>query len=81
MIATGGYCIVVPNEGNKEYLRTEENCLFYDLGDIESAVKNINRLINDDKLQEILFTNGLLTARKRDWKNYINQVIQLYENQ
>ena len=81
MIATGGYCIAVPNEGNKEYLRNEENCLFYDLGDIESAVKNINRLINDDKLQEILFTNGLLTARKRDWKNYINQVIQLYENQ
>jgi glycosyltransferase involved in cell wall biosynthesis len=81
MIATGGYCIVVPNEGNKEYLRNEENCLFYNLGDIESAVKSINRLINDDKLQEILFTNGLLTARKRDWKNYINQVIQLYENQ
>ncbi len=80
MMATGGYCIVVQNEGNKEYLRNEENCLFYRLGDIDSAIKNINRLINDDKLQESLFKNGLITARNRDWKNYINQVIQLYEN-
>ena len=80
MMATGGYCIVVQNEGNKEYLRNEENCLFYRLGDIDSAIKNINRLINDDKLQESLFKNGLITARNRDWKNYINQVIQLYDN-
>jgi glycosyltransferase involved in cell wall biosynthesis len=80
MMATGGYCIVVQNEGNKEYLRNEENCLFYRLGDIDSAVNNINRLIKDDKLQESLFKNGLITARNRDWKNYINQVIQLYEN-
>ena len=65
MMATGGYCIVVQNEGNKEYLRNEENCLFYRLGDIESAVKTINRLINDDKLQDSLFKNGLITARKR----------------
>ena len=80
MMATGGYCIVVQNEGNKEYLRNEENCLFYRLGDIDSAVNNVNRLIKDDKLQESLFKNGLITARNRDWKNYINQVIQLYEN-
>ena len=80
MMATGGYCIVAQNDGNKEYLINEKNCLFYNLGDIESAVKSINRLINDDKLQETLFRNGLITARNRDWKNYIDKVIQLYEN-
>ena len=80
MMATGGYCIVVQNEGNKEYLKNEENCLIYHLGDIESAIKSINRLIIDDKLQQSLFKNGLLTAKNRDWKYYINQVIQLYEN-
>ena len=80
MMATGGYCFVVQNEGNKEYLKNEENCLIYNLGDIKSAIKSIYRLINDDKLQESLFKNGLLTAKNRDWKNYINQVIQLYDN-
>ena len=41
MIATGGYTIVVPNEGNKEYLKDKENCLFYKLGDIDEAVQKI----------------------------------------
>lgn len=38
MMATGGFCIVVPNDGNVEYLKNEENCLFYKLGDINSAI-------------------------------------------
>ena len=80
MMATGGYCIVVQNEGNKEYLKNEENCLIYPLGDIESAVKNINRLISDDNLQKSLFKNGLITARNRDWNKIINKIIQLYES-
>jgi glycosyltransferase involved in cell wall biosynthesis len=52
MLATGGYCIVVPNEGNQEYLRDGENCLFYQLGDLDSAIKNINKLIIDEELQK-----------------------------
>ena len=51
MIASGGYCIVVPNDGNIEYLKNEENCLFYKLGDIDSAIHSIERLISDIKLQ------------------------------
>ena len=49
MMATGGYCIVVPNDGNIEYLKNEENCLFYKLGDIDSAIHSIERLISDIK--------------------------------
>ena len=78
MMATGGYCIVVPNGGNKEYLKDGENCLFYKLGDINSAIKNINRLIIDERLQNTLYENGLKTAKKRDWKNYKKQIISLY---
>ena len=78
MMATGGFSIVVPNEGNKEYLKDGENCLFYKLGDINEAVKNIEKLISDKKLQENLFRYGLETARKRNWKNYRNQIINLY---
>ena len=79
MMATGGYCIVVPNEGNKEYLKDGENCLFYKLGDINDAVKAINRLISDDNLQKLLYENGLKTAKKRDWENFKDRIINLYD--
>ena len=72
MMATGGYAIVVPNGGNIEYLKDGENCLFYKLGDIYSALKNIKRLISDENLQKHLYENGLETAKKRDWKNFKN---------
>ena len=78
MMATGGFCIVVPNGGNKEYLKDGENCLFYKLGDIDDAVKHINQLIDDKNLQIHLYKNGLETARKRDWKNFKNQILSLY---
>ena len=79
MMATGGYCIVVPNGGNKEYLKNEKNCLFYKLGNINEAVNAINRLINDKELQNKLYENGLETARHRDWKYFKNQILSLYE--
>ena len=79
MMATGGFCIVVPNEGNVEYLNDGENCLFYKLGDINSAIEGIKRLINDKNLQKILYENGLETAKKYDWKNLKNKIISLYD--
>ena len=80
MMATGGYSIVTPNEGNKEYLKDRENCLFYKLGDINDAIKIINTLISDKLLQENLYNNGIETARKRNWKNIKNQIIEIYNN-
>jgi glycosyltransferase involved in cell wall biosynthesis len=79
MMATGGFCVVAPNGGNKEYLKDGENCLFYKLGNINSAVKSIERLISDEKLQQHLYENGLKTARNRDWKLFKNQIISLYD--
>ena len=80
MMATGGYCIVVPNEGNKEYLIDGQNCLFYKLGDLDSAMNNIKRLIADTQLQNHLYKYGLETAKKRNWKNFQNEIINLYSN-
>lgn len=79
MLATGGYCIVVPNGGNKEYLIDGENCMFYKLGDIDSALNCIKRLISDEKLQNYLYKNGLETAKKRDWKNFQSKIVDLYD--
>ena len=80
MMATGGYCIVAPNEGNIEYLKDEENCLFYKLGDINSAIGLIEKLITDEKLQQRLYENGIATAKKRNWKIFKNQIINLYNS-
>jgi glycosyltransferase involved in cell wall biosynthesis len=79
MMATGGFCIVAPNKGNIEYLKDEENCLFYKLGDIQSAIQRIERLISDVQLQKHLYENGLDTSKKRDWKNFKKQILSLYE--
>ena len=81
MMSTGGYCIVVPNGGNKEYLKDGYNCLFYKLGDIDNALNCITRLISDKNLQEHLFINGIKSAQKRDWKHFKSQIISLYDNE
>ena len=78
MMATGGYCIVVPNSGNMEYLKDKENCLFYNQGNIDEAVDCVEKLISDENLQQILYENGLATAKKRDWKNCKEQILSLY---
>lgn len=43
MMATGGYAVVVPNDGNKEYLVDGENCLLYPLGKIEKGIAAIEK--------------------------------------
>ena len=78
MMATGGYSIVTPNDGNKEYLKDKVNCLFYKQGDIDEAIHYIEKLISDENLQHILYENGIKTAKERDWKNYKKEIIKLY---
>ena len=79
MMATGGYCIVIPNGGNKEYLKDGENCLLYKLGNPDDGVKAIKRLIKDKNLQDKLYKNGLDTAKQRDWNNFKSQILSLYD--
>jgi len=79
MMATGGYSILVSNDGNKEYLKDGKNCLLYKLGDINDALNSIKRLINDEKLQKKLYVNGIKTAQNRNWENYKDQIISLYD--
>lgn len=79
MMATGGLVVVVPNEGNVEYLKDEYNCLFYKQGDIDQAVKQIERISNDKDLRAKLVKNGLETAKERDWSTIENDVVDLYK--
>lgn len=78
MMATGGYAVVVPNDGNKEYLKDEENCLLYPLGDIDAGIKAIERICSDPDLRERLYEGGLATAKERDWETIKQEICSLY---
>lgn len=79
MMATGGLVVVAPNEGNREYLIDEENCLFYTSGNVEMAVQQINRICEDEKLREKLILSGLQTVKSYEWKNIKQDILGLYE--
>ncbi len=79
MMATGGLVVVAPNGGNVEYIKDEENCLFYEPGNIDDAVNKIERLTSDKKLREKLIKNGLKTAQSREWEKIEKDIIKLYE--
>ena len=79
MMATGGLVVVAPNGGNIEYIRDNENCLFYECGNIDDAVEKIERLTKDKKLREKLIKNGLETAKSREWKKIEKDIVNLYE--
>jgi len=78
MMATGGVCVVVPNDGNVEYLTDKYNCLFYEQGNIDEAVDKINQLVDNKKLRNMLISNAKETVKKRDWKMIEQDILNLY---
>lgn len=79
MMATGGICIAVLNDGNKEYLKDLDNCLIYEQGKIDDAIEKINLICSDEKLRNKIIKNGLETAKSRQWDNIEKEIVSLYE--
>lgn len=79
MMATGGCVVAVLNEGNREYLVNEENCLTYPLGDVEKGVEAIKRIVEDAELRQKLQGGGRLTADSRDWGMVKEEILKLYQ--
>lgn len=78
MMATGGIAVVAPNGGNKEYLRNEENCLLYNRGRIDEAVKQIERVLEDSELRKKIIKGGLATADSREWSKIEDKIVLMY---
>ncbi len=78
MMATGGFVVARPNDGNAEYLVNGENCMLYDSENLETAVHAIERISSDSDLRDRLLENGLKTADSRDWQNYQKEIIDVY---
>lgn len=79
MMATGGLVVVTPNNGNVEFIKDNENCLFYETGNIDDAVEKIEKLRLDKKLRNQLIKGGLETAKSRDWSSIEKEIIDLYD--
>lgn len=79
MMATGGYVVAVPNDGNKEYLKDGENCLFYEQGDVDEAVGKIEKIVNDAGLRKKLVDDSKKVVASRDWKKLEKEVLGLYK--
>lgn len=78
MMATGGYVVALPNEGNKEYLKDEENCLFYEQGNVQEAVEKIKKIVESKDLRRKLAENMKKVVAERDWKKIEKEVVELY---
>ncbi len=78
MMATGGFVVAIPNNGNAEYLVHGSNCLLFESGDRASAIASIELICESPELRERLERNGLETAQSRDWAVLERQVLALY---
>ena len=81
MMATGGFVVARPNEGNAEYLVDGENCLLYQGGNYEDAVLAIERIASEEALRATLYENGLKTAKSRDWAMLERSIVSMYTEQ
>lgn len=79
MMATGGLALVIPNDGNVEYLKDKYNCLFYKHGAVDAGVAAIELLSRDKALRTQLIKNGLETAKGYSWDNIESSIIALYK--
>ncbi|MBO4834645.1 MAG: glycosyltransferase, partial [Lachnospiraceae bacterium] len=78
MMATGGFSVVVENDGNREYIKNEYNCLTYEKGDVEGGVKAILRICDDAELRKKLLEGGKETARSRGMESIKQTILDYY---
>jgi glycosyltransferase involved in cell wall biosynthesis len=79
IMATGGFAVVVPNQGNAEYLKDGENCLLYESDNIEAGLAAVLEIVKDKKLRDKLEAGGLETAKSRAWDKIEPQIVGLYK--
>lgn len=81
MMATGGIAILSPNGGNIEYCKNNYNCLMFDVSNHAKAKKHLENIISNKILRAKLISNGLKTAKQRDWKYIEENIYNAYHNE
>ena len=81
MMATGGFVVVLPNEGNMGYLRDGYNCLLFERENHDQAIEAITRISDDAELRSSLYQGGLETASRYEWEYLREEICRLYETE
>ena len=71
--------VALQNGGNAEYLVDGENCLIYEQGNEQAAVRAIKRIVEDERLRTRLTIGGVKTVEKRDWQMVKSSILGLYD--
>lgn len=79
MMATGGYVVVVSNDGNLEYIKDGINCLTYEAGDIDAGVAAVEKIVDSSELRIKIQLGGQETAKRYKWENIESNIASLYE--
>lgn len=66
-MACGTPVVTTNAKGNMEYIKPNINALVSEPGDVNSLVKNVIKVLTNDKLKESLIENGLQTAKEWTW--------------
>lgn len=74
----GRFVVVIPNGGNLEYLKDQENCLMFDSGDERKAIACIEQIVSDKTVRDRLEKNGRSLAKRYDWSSVEQQIMELY---
>lgn len=80
MMATGGFVVAIPNDGNTEYLEHGKNCLLFDSGDTAGAVASIEAIAADEEIRSVLMSNMEATVREHRWDSIASDVLALYHD-
>ena len=78
MMATGGYCVVAPNDGKIEYLKDGDNCLLYEPGNLDDAVAKIMKIVKDKDLRARLDIGADITVHNRNWRRLEDEILKAY---
>jgi len=78
MMATGGQVVAIKNDGNAEYI-TSDNAVLIKPDHLSDAIVAIERLVKDSKLRDKLRKNGFDITKKYDWLNLTDQIVSLYD--
>lgn len=77
---TCGTAIITTDTGGmRDFVKENENGLIVEKHNLEDLVQKIEILINDNELRKKLSKNGVKTARKMNWDESVNQLIEYYQ--
>lgn len=79
-MATGTPIITTPVGGIPEILTKNENCVFFDPGNIQDMAIKIVYLLKNKGLQKYMINNNYEKIKKYDAKHTVNKLLKVYMN-